>query len=156
MFSGSRFKLGTSKRRKSGASSYGDDSPYDESYVPSQLEAASSYASGSHDIDIDIDMEDVDVEFDPQAYSGPVKRWIENSYQKARTVCAYEKEDDSPSPQFLTKVQHDALYGHLVKKSVFAHKSIDRNYIEKFASTRPLMEKFQHIGLLKFTELTCD
>jgi hypothetical protein len=69
-------------------------------------------------------MEDVDVEFDPQAYSVPVKRWMGDSYQKARTVCAYEKEEDSPTPQFRTKVQHDAFYGHLVKKSVFAHKSM--------------------------------
>ena len=53
LFSGRRFKLGTSKRRKRGVSSSGEDSPHDESYVPS--------ASGYHDID----MEDVDVEFDP-------------------------------------------------------------------------------------------
>jgi hypothetical protein len=39
---------------------------------------------------------------------------------------------------------------------VFAHKSIDWNYLEKYASTRPLMTKFQHIGLLKFTHLICD
>jgi hypothetical protein len=61
MFSGRHFKLGTSKRRKRGASSSGDDSPHDESYVPSQSEVASSYANGSQDID----MEEVDVEFDP-------------------------------------------------------------------------------------------
>jgi hypothetical protein len=87
IFSGRHFKLGTSKRRKRGVSSSREDSPHDESYMPSQSEAASSYASGSHDIDI----EDVDVEFDPQAYSGSVKRWTGDSYQKARTVCAYEK-----------------------------------------------------------------
>jgi hypothetical protein len=71
-------------------------------------------------------------------------------------VCAYEKEEDSPTTHFRTKMQHDAFYGHLVKKSVFAHKSIDWNYLEKFASTRPLMTKFQHIGSLKLTQLTCD
>jgi hypothetical protein len=120
--------------------------------VPSQSEAASSYASGSHDID----MEDIDVEFDPQAYCGPIKRWIRDSYQKAHMVCVYKKEEDSPTPQFQTKVQHDTFYGHLVKKSVFAHKSIDWNYLEKYASTRTMMVKFQHIGLLKFTQLTCD
>jgi hypothetical protein len=59
---------------------------YNESYVPSQLEAASSYASGSQDMD----MEDVDVEFGPQAYTGPVKKWTGDSYQKARTVYAYD------------------------------------------------------------------
>jgi hypothetical protein len=56
--------------------------------------------SGSHNID----MEDVDVEFDPQAYIGPVKRWTGDSNQKARTVCAYEKEEDSPTTQFRTKM----------------------------------------------------
>jgi hypothetical protein len=50
------------------------------------LEAASSYASGSQDMD----MEDVDVEFGPQAYTGPVKKWTGDYYQKARTVCAYD------------------------------------------------------------------
>jgi hypothetical protein len=83
--------LGTGKRRKMGASSFGDYSPLDESYVPSQSKAASSYASGPHDID----MEDVDVEFDPQAYTSPVKRWTRGSYQKAHTVCSYEKKEDS-------------------------------------------------------------
>jgi hypothetical protein len=70
MFFGWHFKVLTSKRRKKGASSSGEDSPHDESYVPSQSEAASSYASGCHDID----MEDVDMELDPHAYHGPVKR----------------------------------------------------------------------------------
>jgi hypothetical protein len=64
--------------------------------VPSQSEDASSYASDSHAID----MEDVDVEFDPQAYRGPIKRWTGDSFQKAHTVCAYEQEEDSPTPQF--------------------------------------------------------
>jgi hypothetical protein len=73
-----------------GASSFGEYSPHDESYVPSQSEAASSYASGSHDID----MEDVVMEFHPQACHGPVKRWTGDSYQKACMVCAYEQEDD--------------------------------------------------------------
>jgi hypothetical protein len=152
MLSRRHFKLGTSKRRKRGVPSSGEDSPHDESYMPSQSEAATSYGSGSHDIDI----EDVDVKFDPQVYSGLVKRWTEDSYQKACTVCAYEKEENSPTPQFQTKVQHDAFYGHLVKKSVFAHKSIDWNYLDQYASTHPLKVKFQHIGLLKFTQLTCD
>jgi hypothetical protein len=88
MFSGRHFKLGTSKRSKRGFSSSEEDSPHDELYVLSQSEAASSYASGSRDID----MEDVDVEFDPQAYCGLVKRWTGDSYQKAHTVCAYEKK----------------------------------------------------------------
>jgi hypothetical protein len=96
MFFGRHFKLGISKRRKRGVSSSKEDSPHDELYVPSQSEDASSYASGSHAID----MEDVDVEFDPQAYCGPVKRWTGDSYQKTHTVCAYEQEEDSPTPQF--------------------------------------------------------
>jgi hypothetical protein len=90
----------TSKRRKRGASSSGEDSPHDESYVPSQSEVTSSYSSGSHDID----MEDVDMEFDPQAYHGPIKRWTGDSYQKAHTVFAYEQEEDSLTLQFQTKV----------------------------------------------------
>jgi hypothetical protein len=64
MFSGRKFKMLTSKRRKRGASSSGEDSSHDESHVPSHSEVASSYASGSHDID----MEDVDMEFDPKEY----------------------------------------------------------------------------------------
>jgi hypothetical protein len=115
--------------------------------VPSQSEAASSYASGSHDIDM---------KFDPQAYQGPMKRWTGDSYQKAHTVCAYEQEVDSLTPQFWTKVQHVTFYGHLVNKPVFAHKSIDWDYLDKYASTHPLKAKFQHIDLLKFTQFTCD
>jgi hypothetical protein len=152
MFFGQCLKLGMSKRRKRGASTFRDESPHDEYYVPSQSEAISSYASGSQDID----MGDVDVEFDPQAYTGPIKKWMGDSYQKAHTICAYEKEEDFPTLQFQAKVQHDAFYGHLVKKYAFSHNSIDWNYLEKFASTHPLMAKFQHIGLLKFTQLTCD
>jgi hypothetical protein len=108
----------TSKRRKRGASSSEEDSSHDESHVPSHSEAASSYASGSHDID----MEDVDMEFDPKEYQGPFKRWTGKSYQQARMVCAYEHEEDSPTLQLWTKVQHDAFYGHLINKCVFVHK----------------------------------
>jgi hypothetical protein len=106
--------------------------------VPSQSEVASSYASGSHDID----MEDVDMEFDPQVYQGPFKKWTDDSYQKVRMICCYEYEENSPTPQFCTKVQHDAFYGHLLKKSVIAHKSIDWDYLDQYASTRPLKAKF--------------
>jgi hypothetical protein len=42
----------------------------------------------------------VDMEFDPQVYQRPVKKWTDDSYQKARTVCAYEYEENSPTPQF--------------------------------------------------------
>jgi hypothetical protein len=120
--------------------------------MPSQSEAESSYASGSHDIE----MENVDMEFDPQVYQGPVKKWTGDSYQKARMVCAYEYEENSLTPQFWTKVQHNAFNGHLLKKSVFADKSIDWDYLDQFASTHPLRTKFQHIGLLQFTQFTCD
>jgi hypothetical protein len=85
MFSERGFKVST--RRKRSASSFGEDSPHDESYVTSQSEATSSYASGFHDID----MEDVDMEFDPQAYQRPMKRWTGDSYQKAHMVCALNK-----------------------------------------------------------------
>jgi hypothetical protein len=78
------------------------------------------------------------------------------THQKAHTVCAYEYVENSPTPQFWTKVQHDAFYGHLLKKSVFAHKSIDWDYLDQYASTRPLRAKFQHIYLLQFTQFTCD
>jgi hypothetical protein len=44
----------------------------------------------------------------------------------------------------------------LLKKSVFAHKSIDCDYLDQYASTRPVKAKFQHIGLLKFTKFTYD
>jgi hypothetical protein len=37
-----------------------------------------------------------------------------------------------------------------------AHKSIDWDYLDQYASTCPLKAKFQHIGLLKFTQFTCD
>jgi hypothetical protein len=151
MLSKRRYKVSTSKKRKRDASS-GEGSTHDVSYVPSQSEAASSYASGSYDTD----MEDVDMEFHPQVYQGPFKKWTGYSYQKARTVCAYEYEKNSPTPQFWTKVQHDAFYGHLLKKSVFAHKSIDREYVDQYASTRTLKAKFQHVGLLKFTQFTSD
>jgi hypothetical protein len=95
MLSGRRYKVSTSKKRKRGASSR-EGSTHDESYVPSQSEAASSYASGSYDTD----MEDVDMEFHPQVYQGPFKKWTGDSYQKARMVCAYEYEENSPTPQF--------------------------------------------------------
>jgi hypothetical protein len=85
--------VSTSKRSKRGASSSGEGSTHDESYLPSQSEDTSSYASGSHDID----MEDADMEFDPHVYQGPFKKWTGDSYKKALTVCDYENEEDSPT-----------------------------------------------------------
>jgi hypothetical protein len=68
------------------------------------------------------------------------------------SLMSYEHEEDSPTQQFQTKVHHDAFYGHLVNKSVFAHKSIDWDYLDKYASDA----KFQHIGLFKFIQFSCD
>jgi hypothetical protein len=70
---------------------------------------------------------------------------------KAHMVCAYEQVEDSSTLQFWTNVQHDAFYSRLVNKSVFAHKLIDWDYLDKYASTHPLKAKFQHNVLLKFT-----
>jgi hypothetical protein len=57
MFPRRRYKVSTGRRWKRGAFSSGEGSAHDESYMPSQSEAKSSYASGSHDIE----MENVDM-----------------------------------------------------------------------------------------------
>jgi hypothetical protein len=100
MFPVRRYKVSTSRRRKRGASSSEEGSTHDESYMPSQSKAESSYGSGSHDIE----MKNVNTVFDPQVYQGPVKKWTDDSYQKAHSVCAYEYKENSPTPQFWTKV----------------------------------------------------
>jgi hypothetical protein len=144
MFSRRRFKVLTSKIRKRGASSSGEDSQKPHLHMLVAL---------------------MTLIWKMSIWSSILKHTMGRSrdgpgilIKKARTVCAYEQEEDSLTPQFWTKVQHDAFYGHLINKSVFAHKSIDWDYLDKYASTRPLNAnfKFQHIGLLKFTQFTCD
>jgi hypothetical protein len=83
MFPERCYKVSTSKRRKRGASSSGEGSAHDESCMPSQSEAESSYASGFHDIE----MENVDMEFDPQVYQGPFKKWADDSSKGSHGLC---------------------------------------------------------------------
>jgi hypothetical protein len=53
-------------------------------------------------------------------------------------------------------VQEEAFFGHLVNKTVFAHQTIDLNYMSSQPVMRDLIPMLQHIGLREFLTHRCD
>ena len=57
---------------------------------------------------------------------------------------------------FRTEVQQDAYFGHLVKKIVFKHQTIDLAYIRSQPVMSALVDRFEHMGLANFLQHRCD
>ncbi|GJN34215.1 hypothetical protein PR202_gb22861 [Eleusine coracana subsp. coracana] len=119
------FKAGTSKKRRA--------THLDDDYSPSQsaTDDASEFGQPTNEVEMDEAHGD-DLLFDPTAYTGEKKQWASHEYYRARKEVAYSQDPDSPTPQFYTRVQHDAFYGMLMDKTVFTHKYTDWSYLAQF------------------------
>ncbi|TVU50132.1 hypothetical protein EJB05_01489 [Eragrostis curvula] len=146
------------KKKKTEQSESEPDDPNDESYEPSEHEfgqGSSAVHGGGHDDEMG-DASDEDHEINVTLFCGQKKAWTSTSYIQARRVNAYTLENDSPSPHFHTKVQHDAFFGHLLNKNVYEHRWIDWEFIDKYATINCLINKFRHIRLFEFVKHKCD
>ena len=53
-------------------------------------------------------------------------------------------------------VQQDAYFGHIVKKTVFKHQTIDLAYMRSQPVMSALVDRFENKGLADFLQHRCD
>ena len=144
-------KAVSSKRQRDNDDS--DDVDYAPN--PSNLAAASS-AGGVRD---DSSEEDVEGEEDDitdlMGLDLPSRQWMAESYANARSVNQLNVPRDINILHFKTKVQKDAYFGHLVKKTVFKHQTIDLGYMRSQPVMSALVDRFEAMGLANFLQHRC-
>jgi hypothetical protein len=82
--------------------------------------------------------------------------WTAADYSSERHPYQYGLERNTSNLYFYTEVQEEAFFGHLVNKTVFAHQTIDLNYMSSQLVMRDLIPMLQHIGLREFLTHRCD
>ena len=115
----------SSKRQRDG-----DDSD-DEDYAPNQndLAAASSVRGVGDDFSEENVEGDEDDITDLMGLDLPSRQWTTESYNNARSVNQLNEPRDTNILYFSTMVQQDAYFGHLAKKTVIKHQTIDLGYM---------------------------
>jgi hypothetical protein len=119
--------------------------------------AAASSVGGVGDESSEEDLEDS--EDDITALMGldlPSRQWTAESYANARAVNQFAMPRDTNILFFSTKVQQDAYFGHLVKKTVFKHQTIDLGYMRSHPIMTDLVDRFEEMGLANFLQHRCD
>ena len=56
---------------------------------------------------------------------------------------------------FRTEVQQDAFFGHMVKKKVFKHQTIDLAYMRSQPIMTELVDRFETMGLANILQHRC-
>ena len=126
-------KATTSKIKKAGASKrHRDSDDFDDvDYDPNLSEMAAASSVGN--IGDDSSEEDIEgVEDDVTDLMGlglESRQWTTESYANARSVNQLNEPSDTNILYFSTMVQQDAYFGHLVKKNIFKHQTIDLGYM---------------------------
>ena len=77
----------------------------------------------------------------------PSIQWTAESYANARSP------RDINILYFKTEVQKDAYFGHLVKKTVFKHQTIDLAYMRSQPVMTDLVDRFETMGLQIFISI---
>ena len=57
---------------------------------------------------------------------------------------------------FHTQVQQDVFFGHMLRKTVFSHQTIDLAYMNNQAVMIDLVARFESMGLTDFLQHRCD
>jgi len=118
-------KAGASKRQRDSDDS--DDVDYDPNL--SEMAAASSVGDvGGESSEEDVEGLEDDVT-DLMGLDLESRQWITESYANARSVNQLNESNDTNILYFSTMVKQDAYFGHLVKKKVFKHQTIDLGYM---------------------------
>ena len=145
-------KASASKRQRR------DDDPNDEDYAPNQsdLAAESSAAEDSDESMEGAHGSDDDEVIDVQSMNLPGRRWTAESYAKSRSVNQFHQARDTPMLFFQTQVQQDVFFGHMLRKTVFSHQTIDLAYMNNQAVMIDLVARFESMGLTDFLQHRCD
>ena len=86
----------------------------------------------------------------------PSRQWTAEAYSNARFVNQFNEPRDTNILYFRTKVQQDAFFGHMVKKIVYKHQTIDLAYMRSHPVMTELVDNFEHMGLANFLQHRCD
>jgi hypothetical protein len=78
------------------------------------------------------------------------------SYANARSVNQLNVPRDTNVLYFKTEVQQDVYFGHIVKKIVFKHQTIDLAYMRSQPVMTELVDRFETTGLANFLQHRCD
>ena len=142
----------TSKRQRDSDDS--DDVDYAPN--PSDLAAASSVGGvGDESSEEDVEGEEDDIT-DLIGLDLPSRQWTTESYANARSVNQLNMPRDINILYFKTEVQKDTYFGHLVKKNVFKHQTIDLGYMRSQQVMSDLVDRFEQMGLANFLQHKCD
>jgi hypothetical protein len=148
-------KRGGSSKRGRG----NDDDPNDDDYMPnaSDLEAESSVRGAGDDSEMYEDNgSDEDEILDLNGLNFPSRNWTAEKYSNARSRNQYNLARDTNVLFFHTQVQQDAFFGHMVKKTMFKHQTIDLGYMGSQPVMTDLVGKFENMGLSNFFQHRCD
>jgi hypothetical protein len=141
----------TSKRQRDGDDS--DDEDYSPN--PSDMAAASSVGGvGDDSSEEDIEGEEDDITA-LMGLSLPSRQWTAQSYSNARSINQFHQQSDTNFLYFNTQVQQDAYFGHMVKKIVFKHQTIDLAYMRSQPVMTELVDRFEQMGLVNFLQHSC-
>ena len=86
----------------------------------------------------------------------PSRQWTAESYANARSVNQLNVPCDTNILYFRTEVQQDAFFGHIVKKTVIKHQTIDLTYMRSQPVMTELVDRFETMGLANFLQHRCD
>jgi len=145
-------KASASKRQRR------DDDPNDEDYAPNQsdLVAESSATEDSDESMKGAHGSDDDEVIDVQSMNISDRRWTAESYANARSVNQLHQDRDTNVLFFKTQVPQDVFFGHMLKKTVFSHQTIDLEYMSNQAVMADLVPRFESMGLTNFFQHRCD
>ena len=90
---------------------------------------------------------DDDEVIDVQSMNLPSRRWTAESYANARSINQLHQDRDTNVLFFKTQVQQDVFFGHMLKKTVFNHQTIDLAYVSNQAVMADLVPKFESMRL---------
>ena len=82
----------------------------------------------------------------------PSRQWTAESYANAKSVNQLNVPWDTNILYFRTEVQQYPYFGHLVKKTVFKHQTIDLAYIRSQPVMSALVDRFEHMDLANFPQ----
>jgi hypothetical protein len=113
------------------------------------MAAASSVAGVGDSSEEEVESDEDEV-IDLLALNLPNRQWTTESYSNARSVNQYHTPRDTNVQYSTTQVQQDAFFGHMVKKTVFSHQTIDLAYMSNQAVMANLVARFENMGLSNF------
>jgi hypothetical protein len=91
------------------------------------------------------DGSDEDLVRDLVALNFPSRQWTAEAYSNARSGNQYNFDRDTNILYFHTQVQQDVFFGHIAKKTMFRHQTIDLGYMSSQQIMSDLIDKFENM-----------